>query len=99
MREWADFTVKEAGGRTTIVLSGPLLVSSIGVLDRRLREFDAPVQFIDMGSAGAIDTIGAWTVLRFAQEQRAEIHGASEQAEKLLQTVRDSCSTVDIEPP
>ena len=40
MREWADFTVQEAGGRTTIVLQGPLLVSSIGVIDRRLREFD-----------------------------------------------------------
>ena len=63
MREWADFTVQEAGGRTTIVLQGPLLVSSIGVLDRRLREFDEPVQFIDLSGAGAIDTVGAWTVV------------------------------------
>ena len=33
MREWADFTVQEAGGRVTIALQGPLLVSTIGVLD------------------------------------------------------------------
>ena len=99
MREWADFTVQEAGGRTTIVLQGPLLVSSIGVLDRRLREFQEPVQFIDMAGAGAIDTVGAWTVCRFADEHDAHITGASEQAEKLIKTVRESASTADIEPP
>src|SRR6187200_1997668 len=98
MREWADFTVQEAGGRTTIVLQGPLLVSSIGLLDRRLREYDEPVQFIDMSGAGAIDTVGAWTVWRFAEANKARITGASEQAEKLLKTVEDSASTADIEP-
>ena len=51
MREWADFTVQEAGGRTTIVLQGPLTVSSIGLLDRKLREYTEPVQFIDMLAA------------------------------------------------
>jgi len=99
MREWADFTVQEAGGRTTIVLTGPLLVSSIGVIDRRLREFHEPVQFVDMSACGAIDTVGAWTVVRFADENRADITGASEQAEKLIDTVRASASTADIEPP
>src|SRR5690606_12394926 len=99
MREWADFTVQEAGGRTTIVLQGPLLVSSIGLLDRRLREFDEPVQFIDLSGAGAIDTIGAWTVWRFAEEHNAHITGASEQAEKLLATVGANASTADVEPP
>jgi phospholipid/cholesterol/gamma-HCH transport system permease protein len=98
MREWADFTVQEAGGRTTLVLQGPLLVSSIGLLDRRLREFDEPVQFIDMSGAGAIDTVGAWTVVRFADANQAHITGASEQAEKLLETVRANASTADIEP-
>jgi phospholipid/cholesterol/gamma-HCH transport system permease protein len=99
MREWADFTVQEAGGRTTIVLQGPLLVSSIGVIDRRLREFGQPVQFVDMSGAGAIDTVGAWTVCRFADEHRAKITGASEQAEKLIETVRANASTADIAPP
>src|SRR6476661_8497408 len=62
MREWADFEVKEAGGRTTLALTGPLLVSSIGMLDRKLRAFDEPVQFVDLSGAGDIDTVGAWTV-------------------------------------
>jgi phospholipid/cholesterol/gamma-HCH transport system permease protein len=34
MREWADFEVREAGGRTTLVLQGPLMVSTIGLIDR-----------------------------------------------------------------
>src|SRR5688572_25791960 len=99
MREWADFTVREAGGRTTLVVEGPLVVSSIGLLDRRLREFDEPVQFVDLSGTGAIDTIGAWTVWRFAEEHRAHITGASEQAGKLLETVGAAASTADIEPP
>jgi len=99
MREWADFTVHEAGGRTTIVLQGPLLVSSIGLLDRRLREFGEPVQFVDLSGTGEIDTIGAWTVWRFADEHNAHITGASEQAEKLLETVGANASTAPIEPP
>jgi phospholipid/cholesterol/gamma-HCH transport system permease protein len=99
MREWADFTLKEAGGRTTVKLHGPLLVSSIGLLDRKLRELGEPVQFVDMAETGDIDTVGAWTVWRFADEHQARITGASEQAERLLDTVRDNASTVPIEPP
>ena len=99
MREWADFTVQEAGGRTTIALEGPLLVSTIGVLDRKLREYKEPVQFVDLANTGEIDTIGAWTVWRFADENRARITGCSEQASKLIDTVRDNASTAPIEPP
>jgi phospholipid/cholesterol/gamma-HCH transport system permease protein len=97
MREWADFTVQEAGGRTTIVLQGPLLVSTIGLIDRKLREHKDPVQFVDMAGTGDIDTIGAWTVWRFADEHRAQITGCSEQARKLIDTVRDNASTAPIE--
>ena len=98
MREWADFTVQEAGGRTTIVLEGPLLVSSIGLIDRKLREFTEPVQFVDLSKVGDIDTVGAWIVGRFADEHRARINGASEQAERLIETVRESASDAPIEP-
>ena len=98
MRDWADFTVQEAGGRTTIVLEGPLLVSTIGLLDRKLRQFTDPVQHIDLSGAEEIDTIGAWTVWRFADENKARITGASEQAQTLLKAVEESASTAPIEP-
>ena len=98
MREWADFTVQEGGGRTTIVLQGPLTVSGIGLLDRKLRAFTDPVQHVDLSGAGEVDTIGAWTVWRFADEHKAQIVGASEQAEKLIETVRECASTAPILP-
>jgi len=98
MREWADFSVQEAGGHTTIVLEGPLLVSTIGLLDRKLRMFDEPVQHIDLSQAEEIDTIGAWTIWRFADEHKARIVGASQQAETLLQAVKDSASDAPVEP-
>src|SRR5687768_9587060 len=99
MREWADFTVQEGGGRITVVLQGSLTVACIGVLDRKLREFKEPVQHVDMSQAGDIDTVGAWTVARFADEHRARITGASEQARKLIETVRENASSAPLEPP
>ena len=98
MREWADFTVQETGGRVTLKLEGPLLVSTIGLLDRRLREFGEPVQSVDLSDTGEIDTVGAWTVWRFADEHQAHITGTSEQAEKLIDTVSRSASDAPIEP-
>lgn len=98
MREWADFTLQEAGGRTTVHLHGPLVVSSIGVLDAKLRQLDTHVQHVDLSDTGDIDTIGAWTVARFADAQRARITGASEQAERLIETVRESASSAPIAP-
>ncbi|MEO6151688.1 MAG: ABC transporter permease [Croceibacterium sp.] len=99
MREWADLTVKEAGGRTTVELHGPLLVSSIGLLDRKLRGMNTPIQFVDLEDTGDIDTVGAWSVGRFADEQNAEIIGASDKAAKLLDTVRNNASSAPIIPP
>ncbi len=98
MREWADFTVKEAGGRTTLVLEGPLIVSSIGLLDRKLREYSDPVQFVDLSATGDIDTIGAWTVARFADDNKAEVKGASDKAQTLIEAVRDNASEAPIQP-
>ena len=98
MREWADFTVHEAGGRTTVKVEGPLLVSTIGLLDRKLREYAEPVQTVDLSGIGDIDTVGAWTVWRFADAHKARITGASEQAGKLLKTVSENASTAPIEP-
>jgi phospholipid/cholesterol/gamma-HCH transport system permease protein len=99
MRDWAEYSLKDEGGRTTLVLSGPLLISTIGALDRQLRELAGPVDAIDMANTGAIDTVGAWTVLRFSRQQNAEITGADEQARRLLKAVEDAESSAAIEPP
>lgn len=98
MREWADFTVEERGGRATVLLQGPLLISTVGLLDRKLRDFAEPVQFVDLSQAGDIDTVGAWIVSRFADEHKATITGASKDAGNLIEKVRESASTAPIEP-
>jgi phospholipid/cholesterol/gamma-HCH transport system permease protein len=99
MRDWAQYTLEEAGGRTTAVITGPLLVSTIGMLDPQLRKLDGPIHQIDISDAEQVDTVGAWVIHRFAEQQNAEIIGANEAALKLLDTVENSASTADISPP
>ncbi len=99
MREWAEYSVDERGGRVTLSITGPLLVSGIGRLDPQLRAHEGSVQFVDISGASAVDTVGAWVVHRFAEEKGAEITGASESADILLQAVEDSASTADVVPP
>jgi phospholipid/cholesterol/gamma-HCH transport system permease protein len=99
MREWADFSVEEGDGCSRMVLSGPLLISSIGALDKKLREYGGEVAEIDLGGSEQIDTVGAWSVLRFAREKDAEIVGASEKARRLIDAVEAAESSADIAPP
>ncbi len=99
MREWADFELKDTGGARTVALSGPMRISSIGPLDRSLRAFDGPVERIDLSRTGEMDTVGAWLVLRFAEEHGAEVTGASRQAEVLMEAVSTSQSSAPINPP
>ncbi len=88
MREWADFSVEQTeAGSTKVVLSGPLLVSTVGVLDRKLRDWGGSADSIDLSACGAVDTVGAWIVWRFVRETGAEILGASREATQLIEAV------------
>ena len=98
MREWAQFSVEERGGRATVVITGPMLVSTIGAIDPELRKYEGSVQAVDISQATPIDTVGAWIVFRFAARMQAEVIGASEQAEVLLDAVENSESEAAIAP-
>lgn len=98
MREWAQFSLEEADNRTIAVITGPLLVSTIGKLDPQLRAVEGPVHTVDLSRADQLDTVGAWVVHRFASEHDAEIIGASEAALILIDAVENSASTADIAP-
>lgn len=99
MREWAAFSLEEKDGRRAAVVTGPLLISTIGALDREFRAFEGEIDTIDLSQCGAVDTVGAWVVLRFAREHEAEIVGAGPQAERLRQAVEEAQNTAAIEPP
>lgn len=89
MRDQADFTVQaDDDGALTIALSGPLVVSSVGFLDPRLRQLEGHVRQIDLSGVEEIDTTGAWTVWRLARDNAAQITGASEEAERLIAALR-----------
>lgn len=99
MRDWADYSVEERGGRVTVSITGPLLVSGIGKLDPALRKLDGSVQYVDISGVSTIDTVGAWVIHRFAEDKGAEITGTSAAAEVLLEAVERSASRADIAPP
>ncbi len=91
MREAAEYDIRSdtGGGGTLLALSGPLQVRSIGALDARLGKVDDRFDRIDLSAVTDIDTSGAWLVLRLAEDRDASVVGASEQAERLMQAVRE----------
>ncbi|MGB3165951.1 MAG: ABC transporter permease [Alteraurantiacibacter sp.] len=98
MREWAEYDMEERGGRVTVSITGPLTVAGIGKLDPELRSIGDSVQYVDISGASAIDTVGAWVVHRFAEEKGAEITGANDTAETLLEAVEQSASEAKVRP-
>jgi phospholipid/cholesterol/gamma-HCH transport system permease protein len=91
MRVWADFSLEQDdAGRAVVTLSGPLTVSSIGVVDRALRDYAGEVALVDISAVPEIDTVGAWTVWRLLRDHDAKLVGASDQAERLIAAVSKS---------
>ena len=100
MGERADFSIEEgSGGGDTIVTTGPLLVSTVGTLDKELRRIETGLSRIDISASPDMDTVGAWVVWRLARDNGAEIVGASEQAATLIQAVKSAESSAEVHPP
>jgi phospholipid/cholesterol/gamma-HCH transport system permease protein len=89
---------EEAGG-ITLMLSGSLLVSTIGPLERGLDDLRSNLTRIDVSEVDNIDTVGAWVTCRLASEHQAQITGASDHTQRLLDAVEGARSDVDIVPP
>jgi phospholipid/cholesterol/gamma-HCH transport system permease protein len=99
MREWADFsTESDTGGGATLTFKGPLLVSTVGLIERRIRALDEPLARVDLSKVSAIDTVGAWLTWRLSRDCGAEITGASEEAQRLIEAVSKSSSDAAIHP-
>jgi phospholipid/cholesterol/gamma-HCH transport system permease protein len=88
MRTWADFTIESGeGGADVVALHGPLRVSSIGDLDRRLEALTGRVGRIDLSGVTDFDTAGAWIAWRFSRDWGAEIVGPSAEGIRLIAAV------------
>ncbi|WP_209346956.1 ABC transporter permease [Pontixanthobacter sp. CEM42] len=88
MDDGAEFSLEEIdGGGTRLVLSGPYLVSTIGEIERDLRDLGEGITQIDLSAVHPIDTVGAWIACRIADDHEAEIVGADGRAQRLLDAV------------
>ena len=86
-------------GRTLMRLSGPYLVSTVGEIDQDLDAIGEQIGTIDLSELSEIDTVGAWVVTRLSRQHDANIAGASERAQRLLNAVGASGCDEDLLPP
>jgi phospholipid/cholesterol/gamma-HCH transport system permease protein len=99
MRALADYTLEPGGdGGATLSFRGPMVVSGIGPMDRKLRELDEKVAKVDLSQVECLDTVGAWTAWRVARDNDAEIVGGTEEARKLIEAVKASEGRGNIRP-
>ena len=99
MRELADYSIEPGGdGGATLAFRGPMVVWGIGAMDRRLRELDEKVAKVDLSGVESLDTVGAWTAWRVARDNDAQIVGASEEANRLIEAVKASEGKGEIHP-
>ena len=104
MRSFADFTTQDGSGGAdgtgaTLVFSGPMVVSGLGKIDRRLRDLQGSFKTIDLGQVDSIDTVGAWTAWRTARDHDAKIVNCSPEVERLIDAVSKAEGGGDIRPP
>ncbi|MCW1383953.1 ABC transporter permease [Novosphingobium sp. KCTC 2891] len=106
MRALADFTIEpeavDSGGKggATLAFTGPMLVSSLGPIDQRLRDISEPIARIDLSAVDRIDTVGAWTAWRVSQATGAEIVNCRTEAERLIAAISradDNTARIDAE--
>ncbi|MEX0341147.1 MAG: MlaE family ABC transporter permease [Erythrobacter sp.] len=86
-------------GGTVLFLSGPYLVSTIGAVDEDLRALGGPFAVVDVSGVNEIDTVGAWVASNLADEHGAEIRGAGDRANRLIEALRGTRAEEEIAPP
>ncbi|BDI60384.1 ABC transporter permease [Qipengyuania nanhaisediminis] len=97
MEAVAQYRIEDEGSR--VVLSGPLLVSSVGPLEPELRALEGDIATVDISEVTAIDTVGAWVACSLSAEHGATLTGASKQAQALLDAVESAGNSAEIRPP
>ena len=76
----------DEGGRR-LVLTGPMLVSTIGEIDQDLQAIAEPLTQVDLSEVSEIDTVGAWMAVSIAEDHEAVVIGSSERAARLVRAV------------
>jgi phospholipid/cholesterol/gamma-HCH transport system permease protein len=90
----ATFTDDPAGG--SLAFTGSLSLATLGDLPERLAAYDGTVERIDLSGIDRIDTIGAWTIHRFAKKIGATVEGLSKDDQHLFDQVEAADQPVTI---
>lgn len=92
----AQFSLEEGGdGTASLSLSGALLVSTIGTLEREMRRSLDNISRIDLSGVEQIDTVGAFLACQLASDHQADIVGADARAQRLLDAVEGAGAHID----
>ncbi|MGB7418730.1 MAG: ABC transporter permease [Erythrobacter sp.] len=95
----AHFSLEEgSGGSARLALAGPLLVSTVGRIDRDLDRIGQSIGTVDLSGVDEIDTVGAWVARRLSRRHSAPITGASRQAQRLLDAVEGAHEGGSLQP-
>ena len=98
MSAMADFSLDEAAGVATLRFTGGLALPTLGDFPERLRQYDRPVERLDLSKIDRIDTVGAWLIHRYSTEHGAKVEGLSSEAAHLLEQVAQADQTVAMRP-
>ncbi len=85
--------VLRLSGRYTLARIGGMYDALMGDLARR-----GGIARIDLNNVERIDTVGAWLVERIVKDTGAELDGASPDAQRLIETVRNADQPVRLRP-
>ena len=96
MSAMAAFSDDADGTPGTLRFTGSLSLATLGDLPERLLRYEGEVRRIDLSGIERIDTIGAWTIHRFAQMRGAEVEGLSADGQHLFDQVAASDQPVRI---
>jgi phospholipid/cholesterol/gamma-HCH transport system permease protein len=87
----ADFDTSDGAEGAAVRFTGRLTLARLGDVPARLDAL-GPIESIDLSDIERIDTVGAWIVTRTVNEHGAKVTGASPEAQRLLEALKDDKS-------
>lgn len=87
----ADFDYSDGAKGAAVRFTGRLTLARLGDLPARLDEL-GPIESLDLSQIERIDTVGAWIVTRTINDHGATVTGASPEARRLLDALKDDKS-------
>ena len=79
-------------------LAGRVTIARLGDIPDDIKDMADQVRVIDITNVERMDTVGAWLIHRTARDNGADIIGASEESDRLLQEVAAADQPVKLRP-